>query len=74
MANQIFKNFPNIQYTLNTGKIVTIKDFFRKAKVETSALDSVIEYQYYEILEGERPDIVAAKLYGDSVIYTGLSF
>ena len=69
MANQIFKNFPNIHYTLNTGKIVTIKDFFRKAKVETSALDSVIEYQYYEILEGERPDIVAAKLYGDSDLH-----
>ena len=69
MANQIFQNFPNLQYTLNTGKVVTIKDFFRKAKVETSALDSVIEYQYYEILEGERPDIVAAKLYGDSDLH-----
>ena len=31
MANQFFKNFPEIQYTLNTGKIITIKDFFRKS-------------------------------------------
>ena len=41
MANKLFEKFPSIQYTLNTGKIVTIKDFFRKAKVETRALDSV---------------------------------
>ena len=34
MANQFFKNFPEIQYTLKTGKIITIKDFFRKSSVE----------------------------------------
>jgi hypothetical protein len=69
MANKLFKNLPSMQYTLNTGKVVTIKDFFRKAKVETSALDELIEYQYYEILEGERPDIVATKLYGDGALH-----
>ena len=69
MANQIFKNFPSMQYTLNTGKVVTIKDFFRKAKIESNTIDSLIEYQSYEILEGERPDIVAAKLYGDSDLH-----
>ena len=52
MSNQLYKNFPTIQYTLNTGKVVTIKDFFRKASIEKSAIDSVIEYQYYEILDG----------------------
>jgi len=69
MANQLFKNFPELQYTLNTGKIVTIKDFFRKARVESAALDSLIEYQYYEILDGERPDVVASKLYGDGNLH-----
>ena len=58
-----------MQYTLNTGKVVTIKDFFRKAKIESNTIDSLIEYQSYEILEGERPDIVAAKLYGDSDLH-----
>ena len=73
MANKLFQNFPTMQYTLNNGKIITIKDFFRKAKIESASLDSIIEYQYYEILEGERPDIVASKLYGDSD-YTGHFF
>ena len=69
MASQLFKNFPDIQYTLNTGKVVRVKDFFRKAKVESAALDQLIEYQTYEISEGERPDVVATKLYGDSDLH-----
>ena len=69
MSNQLYKNFPELTYTLNAVKIITIKDFFRKAKIETSALDTVIEYQYYEILDGERPDIVASKLYGDGDLH-----
>ena len=69
MATQLFKNFPTLQYTLNTGKVVRIKDFFRKAKVESSALDSLIEYQTYEVMEGDRPDVVASKLYGDGDLH-----
>ena len=69
MANQLFKNFPNIQYTLDSGKVVRVKDFFRKAKVENSALDQLIEYQTYEISEGERPDVAATKLYGDGDLH-----
>ena len=69
MANKLFQNFPKIQYTLESGKVITIKDFFRKARIESASLDSIIEYQYYEILEGERPDIVASKLYGDSDLH-----
>lgn len=69
MANHLFKNFPTIPYTLNTGEVVRVKDFFRKAKIENEALDSLIEYQKYEILEGERPDIVATKLYGDGHLH-----
>lgn len=69
MSNQLFKNFPNIQYTLDSGKVVRIKDFFRKAKVESAALDQLIEYQTYEISEGERPDVVATKLYGDGDLH-----
>jgi len=69
MANHLFKNFPTISYKLNTGEIVRVKDFFRKAKIESGALDSIIEYQKYEILDGERPDVVATKLYGDGHLH-----
>lgn len=69
MSNQLFKNFPEIQYTLSTGKIVTIKDFFRKSMVEQDSVNSVISYTYYEIQDGERPDVVADRLYGDSDLH-----
>ena len=46
MANELYKNFPEIQYTLSNGKIVTIKDFFRKAKLETSQLNDLIDYTW----------------------------
>ena len=69
MANKLFQNFPNMTYTLESGKVITIKDFFRKAKIETSAVDNVVDYQKYEILDGERPDVVASKLYGDGDLH-----
>ena len=69
MANQFFKNFPEIQYTLNTGKIITIKDFFRKSSVEQTAVNDLIEYSFYELQDGERPDVLATKLYGDGDLH-----
>ena len=69
MANEFFQNFPNIEYTLNDGKVISIKDFFRKSKIETEALDSIVAYTYYEIQDGERPDVVATKLYGNGDLH-----
>lgn len=69
MANQLFKNFPELQYTLNTGKIITVKDFFRKGAIEQESVNSFIEYSTYELLDGERPDVVATKLYGDGELH-----
>lgn len=69
MANELFSNFPEIQYTLNTGKVITIKDFFRKSTIEKSAVNSIVEYTYYELSEGDRPDVVASKLYGDGDLH-----
>jgi len=69
MANQLYKNFPEIQYKLSNGKIVTVKDFFRKAKLEGNQLEQLIDYTFYEIQEGERPDVIASKLYGDGDLH-----
>ena len=69
MSSKMFSNFSEVQYTLSTGKIVTIKDFFKKASVEQESLWGVVDYTYYELEEGERPDIVANNLYGDSDLH-----
>ncbi len=69
MANEFFKNFPEIQYKIQDSdgvdKFVTIKDFFRKSRVEQAAVTNVIDYTYYELEDGERPDVAATKLYGN---------
>ena len=69
MANQYFKNFPTISYKLSNGKIVNIKDYFRKSKIERDAVSSIVEYTKYEIKEGERPDVLATKLYNDADLH-----
>lgn len=69
MANELFKNFPEVRYTLQNGKIVTVKDFFRKAKLEGNNLEQLIDYTLYELQEGDRPDVVASKLYGNGDLH-----
>ena len=69
MSQQFFKNFPEMQYKLSDGKIITIKDFFRKASIDSSARDAIIDYTYYELEEGDRPDVVASKLYGNGDLH-----
>ncbi len=65
MATKFFENFPKVQYKLDDGRIIYIKDFFRKSKIEQDAVNSIIEYTKYEIQDGERPDTVASKIYGN---------
>ena len=69
MAKNFFGNFPEISYKLDDGKIVFIKDFFRKSKIEQEAVNSIIEYDLYELEDGERPDILATKLYNDARLH-----
>ena len=69
MATEYFKNFPEMQYKLDSGKIITIKDFFRKATVDASARDAIIDYTYHELEEGDRPDVLATKLYGNGDLH-----
>lgn len=69
MANEFFKNFPTTNYKLSNGKWITIKDFFRKSTIEQNAVNSIVDYEYYELEDGERPDIVATKLYGNGDLH-----
>ena len=42
---------------------------FRKVSVWSYLQEGVSGYNYYRITEGERPDIVASRLYGDATLY-----
>ena len=70
MAQGYFKHIPNINYDFKSdGNYRQAKDLFRKVSVWDHLQEAVTGYSYYRITEGERPDVVAAKLYGDATLY-----
>ena len=48
MADKFFTNFPEIQYRMNDGKVIYIKDFFRKSKIEQESVSSIVEYSTFQ--------------------------
>ena len=51
------------------GKLYQAKDLFRKVSTWSYLQEGVTGYSYYRITEGERPDVVASRLYNDSTLY-----
>ena len=65
-----FKQFPKIGYDFaRNGITQNIVDIYRNSTILPSTLDNVVTYKYYEIRNGERPDIVSQRLYGSSQYY-----
>ena len=65
-----FKNFPTRQYDIESiDETVNVKDIFRHVDVDDIAADPYINYTYYKVTSGERPDVVSQKLYGTTDFY-----
>ena len=65
-----FTQFPKIQYDINADGIKTeITDMFRHVDVNEKFIDNITTYTWYEIKEGERPDVVSNRLYGSPDYY-----
>jgi hypothetical protein len=66
-----FSKYPKIDYDLlSDGSIFRLTDISRAAIINSNKIqDDSVLYTYYDIVDGERPDIVSHKLYGDSSFY-----
>lgn len=65
-----FRNFPKTDYDfLGNGVKTKIVDLFRFVKPSDKFTDELSFYSYYEIQEGDRPDVVSQKLYGTPEYY-----
>ena len=65
-----FSQFPNRKYDLRGNNVnIEIKDIFRYATIDLDRSENSFGYNYYEVKEGERPDIVSTKLYGTPNYY-----
>jgi len=69
-----FQNFPNIQYALSIDKAgkpnyINIKDYFHLLTVRDDIYREETLYTRYTIQDGERPDQISYKFYGDEQWY-----
>lgn len=67
-----FRELPNFEYianfpnqSFNTDYVVT-KNIFKRAKIRTDIANAVTAFEYYQIIDNERPDQVAAKVYDNA--------
>jgi len=67
-----FRELPNFQYianfpnqSFNTDYVVS-KNIFKRAKLRTDISNSLTAFNYYQIIDNERPDQVAAKVYDNA--------
>ena len=69
-----FSNFPNIEYAVSVNKAghtndITIKDYFRLLLPRDDIYKEDTLYTTYYVMDGERPDQISYKEYGDEQFY-----
>ena len=63
-----FSQFPKINYNLSgvNGNTNNVTDIFRRVKIRSKIADNVSLLDKYDVAEGEKPEDVAYKIYGDA--------
>lgn len=65
-----FKKFPLVDFDIKKdGTVQQMVDIFRSVRPVEEFLDDPATYSFYEIRNGERPDIVSTRLYGTPEFY-----
>jgi hypothetical protein len=65
-----FKLFPKVGYDLtNSGVLQNVVNIYRSVRPLQEFVDDISAYKFYEIKNGERPDIISQRLYGTPDYY-----
>ena len=65
-----FKQFPKVQYDFERNGVITnVVNIYRSVRPLKEFIDSTSAYTFYEIKNGERPDIVSQRLYDNPNYY-----
>lgn len=64
-----FKNFPKVLYSFGDGNVAAMKDLTVYAEVIDEIKNNGSFYSSYYIMDGERPDQVAFKLYKNAELH-----
>ena len=61
-----FDMFPNIYYSAKgDGKFTIMKDLLARVKLIANVKDNILGFDYYDVKDGETPEMIAHKYYGD---------
>ena len=65
-----FKDFPEFIYDFKYGsssetKTSIVKDITRNIRIKKEVLSNIVLYDEYDIIDGETPEIIAEKFYGN---------
>ena len=65
-----FSNFPTIPYdSTGTGEFKDVKNLLRRVAVRQKVKTNTLLYDTYDIKQGESPESIADKLYGDPELH-----
>jgi hypothetical protein len=67
-----FSNFPRIYYPFQVnGKytLLLVRDIALNVRIRKNILENIALFDLYDIQEGETPEIIAEKLYGDPTLH-----
>ena len=65
-----FKQFPKISYDFDrSGVLQNVVNIYRSVRPLQAFVDDVNAYRFYDVKNGERPDIVSQRLYGTTIYY-----
>ena len=61
-----FEMFPNILYSAKgDGKYTVMKDIMSRVKLISGVKENILGFDYYNVQDGETPEMIAHKYYGD---------
>jgi hypothetical protein len=66
--SKFFESFPRIRYNLTgvNSNTTIVTDIFRRVKIRSKLADNVVLFDRYDVAEGEKPEDIAYKIYGDT--------
>ena len=61
-----FDMFPNIYYSAKgDGKFTIQKNLLSRLKINEKIKQNILGFDYYDVKDGETPEMIAHKYYGD---------
>ena len=65
-----FSMFPEVIYDSKGNDNYTLfKNIFRRVKLSSPAQKNIMEFDYYDVQDGETPEMIAYKYYGDAELH-----